>query len=149
MNKTQHYAEFVADLKLEQNTIKVFIETLQKEQHSLIEGNIADLDFLASEKEKIAEQLTNFSEQRNRYLASQELSTNTEGMRKLLANHAPHTEINLIWNESLQLIKIAHQLSQTNGTIITTRLQHSQRALAALQCAAGTTSLYGPKGQAF
>jgi flagella synthesis protein FlgN len=47
------------------------------------------------------------------------------------------------------LAQIAQKISHSNGLIISTRLQHNQRAFAALHCAAGNISLYGPKGQAY
>lgn len=148
MNEALRYAKFVTHLQLEQSTVRTFVETLQKEQDSLAEENMEDLDFLASEKERIVEQLTDFNEQRNQYLTSQELETNPEGMKKLLSIDGEHGEISIIWNETIRLIDFAHQLNKTNGAIITARLQYAQRTLAALQCAAGATALYGPKGQA-
>ena len=54
-----------------------------------------------------------------------------------------------VWSDLLRLARFAQQLNQTNGAIIATRLQNCQRAFAALQGAAGTTALYGPKGQTF
>lgn len=141
--------KFIADLQVELNTIQAFNEILQKEQHALIKGNIENLDFLASEKERIIEQLTNLGEQRKQFLISLGLETDTDGMKKLFSTDDSYSESNKIWDQLLALVAITSQLNETNGTIITTRLQHTQRSLTALQCAAGNISLYGPKGQAF
>jgi flagellar biosynthesis protein FlgN len=147
MKQKQHHAEFVANLQLEQDAIKTFIEILEKEQNALVHGNIEDLDYFASQKTLITEKLADFGNKRDQYLAAKDLSLDTKCVNNLLTSEDNNTAIGAAWNELLQLAKTAKQLNQTNGTIITTRLQQSQQALAALQSAAGTVSLYGPKGQ--
>lgn len=145
MKEELHHAEFVANLQLEQDAIKTFIEILEKEQNALVQGNIDNLDYLASQKTEIIKKLVNLDEKRAQYLAAQGLSLNTECVNSLLPPE--DTLTSTIWTELLQLAKKAKQLNQTNGTIISTRLQQSQQALAALKNAAGNVSLYGPKGQ--
>lgn len=140
--------EFDVNVLNELNTIKAFNEILQKEQRALIMGNIEDLDFLASEKERVVGLLTSLDEQRKQYLVSCGLVADADGMKKLFSNDS-YSESNKRWNELLELVAATNQLNETNGTLITTRLQHTQRSLAALQCAAGNISLYDPKGQAF
>lgn len=143
--KKPHHAEFVVNLQLEQDAIKAFIEILEKEQNALVQGNIENLDYLASQKTQIIKKLADLGDKRDQYLAGQGLSLDTEcGNNQLLSED---TLINTIWTELLQLAKTAKQLNQTNGTIISTRLQQSQQALAVLKSAAGNVSLYGPQGQ--
>lgn len=149
MTEGRQYKELAADLQVELNTIKAFNEILQKEQCALIKGDIEDLDFLASEKQRLIEQLTKISAQRKHFLTYRGLKADTEGMKKLLSTEGSYFELNKKWNELLELVAITNQLNKTNGTIISTRLQHTQRSLTALQCAAGNISLYGPQGLAF
>ena len=146
MNQLQDHAKFVADLHLEREAVKVFNTILQKEQHALIQGDIENLDFYVSDKIYIVEQLTNYDQQRKNYLVSQGFSPNSEGMDGLLAVEGIDTETKTIWAELLQLANMAQELNQINGTIITTRMQHSQRALTALQYAAGNVSMYASNG---
>lgn len=141
--------EFIANLQAELVAVKAFNEILQKEQRTLVNGNAEDLDYLASEKERLIEQLTNLNKQRNQFLSSLGLLTDAGGMQKLFLSDDTYAESSKIWQKLLELVAITSQLNKTNGTIINTRLQHTQRSLAALQCAAGNISLYGPKGQTF
>ena len=143
--KKPHHAEFVVNLQLEQDAIKTFIEILEKEQNALVQGNIENLDYLASQKTQIIKKLADLGTKRDQYLAVQGLSLDTECGNNRLPS--ADTLTNTAWTELLQLAKTAKQLNQINGTIISTRLQQSQQALAALKSAAGNVSLYGPKGQ--
>lgn len=146
MNNTLTNAEFTASLQPEQDTVKAFIVILQKEQDALIQGEVENLDLLASIKVKMLKQLTSFGEQRNHYLASRGLAPDSKGMDAWLADGA-NSKVASIWSEALRLAKIAQQLNQTNGAIITMRLQNYQSAFDALQGAAGAATLYGPKGR--
>lgn len=145
MKEELHHAEFVANLQLEQDAIKTFIGILEKEQNALVQGNIEKLDYLAAQKTQIIKKLADLGNKRDQYLATQGRSLDTACTNNLLSSE--DTLISTIWTELLQLAKTAKQLNQTNGTIISTRLQQSQQALAALKSAAGNVSLYGPKGQ--
>ncbi len=147
MTKKQHRAEFVTNLQLEQDAIKAFIRILKKEQNALVQGSIEELDFFASEKIQVIKKLTDFANQRNQYLVDKNLPLDAKVINKLLTSENYNAEIGAIWAELLQLVKVMQQLNQTNGTMITARLQQTQQALAALQGAAGNVSLYGPKGQ--
>ncbi len=146
MHKIQDATEFTAALLDEKNTIQIFIEILKKEEDALVQGKIDDVDFLASDKTRLVEKLTQLGEQRSQYLLSQGLSTDSAGMNEWLEKHV---DAQTLWNELLQLAKNAKQINQTNGLVISAQLQHNQRAFSALQSAAGNISMYGPKGQAF
>ena len=147
MELKQHHAEFVANLQLEQDAIKTFIDILKKEQNALVLGKIEDLDYFAAQKTQIIKKLTALGDERDQYLVAKGLSLDSACINNLLLSEESNTETGAIWNKLLQLAKTAKQLNQTNGTIITTRLQQSQQALTALQSAAGNVALYGPKGQ--
>ncbi len=148
MAHIQPRKEFVVNLQAELDAIKAFNEILQKEQRTLVNGDIEDLDYLASEKERLIEQLTNLNEQRNQFLSTHGLLTDAEGMKKLFStDENSYSEPNKIWHDLLELVAVTNRLNKTNGTIINTRLQHTQRSLTALQCVTGNISLYGSKGQ--
>lgn len=142
MTQNQHRAEFVSDLQLEQDAIVDFITILKQEQNALVNGKVEDLDFFASQKNQLIRKLTAFADKRDQYLIKKGLNRDARVIQNFL-----NSEENVIWNELLRLTKIVQQLNQINGTIITTRLQQTQQALSALQNAAGTVSLYNPKGQ--
>lgn len=96
------------------------------------------------------EELIKLDDRRNEYLQKQGLSLTKNSINAWLTEqHSCQNEIKTLWNELLNLAKTAQQLNHSNGLIISNQLQHNQRAFAALNCAAGNVSLYGPKGQTY
>jgi len=148
MYQIQDSSEFITALMDEKKTVQVFIETLKKEEEALIQGEIDNIDSLASDKTRLVEKLMSLGEQRSQFLLSQGLTTDSAGMNKWLAMN-PDSTLQTLWGELLELAKTAKQINQANGLVISSQLQHNQRAFSALQSAAGNISLYGPKGQAF
>lgn len=128
----------------EMKALRSFIEILKKEEQVLIEGKIEEIDFYSSEKSRLIEILTQFNDQREKYLKAQGIDLDKNCMNNLLSKQ--NSDQNS-WNELLDLAGIAKKLNQSNGLIITARYQHHQRALAAIHSAAGNVSCYGPKGQ--
>jgi len=132
----------------EMKALRSFIEILKKEEQVLIEGKIEEIDFYSSEKSRLIEILTQFNDQREKYLKAQCIDLEKNCMNNLLSKqNSDQNRIIDIWNELLDLAGIAKKLNQSNGLIITARYQHHQRALAAIHSAAGNVSCYGPKGQ--
>jgi flagella synthesis protein FlgN len=141
------------ELETERNIFQAFIEILKKEESALIEGKIEEIDYLASDKSRLIEELIQFDEDRNEYLKKQGLILEKDSINNWLSElakqHSNLSKIRILWNELLDLAKIAQQLNHSNGLMISTQLQHNQRAFVALHCAAGNVSLYGPKGQTY
>ncbi len=150
MTAPQQSVNFISDLEVEKNTLQAFIEILKKEENALIEGKIEEIDHLASDKSRLVDKLIQLDDHRNEFPQVQELTlrknhTSTE----VTEQHSGQSRIQILWNELLELAKIAQLLNHSNGLIISTYLQHNQRAFTALHCAAGNVSLYGPKGQTY
>ncbi|MCB1986001.1 MAG: flagellar protein FlgN [Burkholderiales bacterium] len=140
--------KFVATFEDEKRTVQAFVEVLKKEEDALIHGRIDDLDMLASDKARLAEKLEFQAKQRMQYLSFLGYSPDKNGMTLWLSKQS-NPELQAIWNDLTELVKLAQQINQTNGKVISTQLQYNQRAYMALQSAAGNISLYGSKGQAF
>ena len=150
MTSSQHLVNFMKALETERNTLDAFIEILRKEENALVEGKIEKIDYLASDKSRLIDELIQFDDHRNEYLQKQGLSLEKSSINAWLTEqHSGQSEIKILWNELLDLAKTAQQLNHSNGLIISTQLQHNQRAFAALHCAAGNVSLYGPQGQTY
>lgn len=139
-------SDMAACLQLELGGIGTFLDILQAEQGALVESKLERLESLASDKARMAEQLSALAARRNRYLTSCGYTTNASGMAAWLA-HSPRTNAVSAWRSLQEAIATAQQLNHTNGAIIAARLKHNRQALAALQGAAGAISLYGPNGQ--
>lgn len=145
-----HSESFIADLETEKITLAAFIEILKKEENALVQGKIEEVDCLASDKSRLIERLTQLDSHRNEYLQNQGLTLEKNSISTWLAEHCSNqSKVQILWNELLELVKIAKPLNYSNSLIISAHLQHNQRAFAALHCAAGNVSLYGPKGQAY
>ncbi|AEJ01958.1 FlgN family protein [Nitrosomonas sp. Is79A3] len=150
MTSSQPFLYFMKELETERNTLRAFIEILKKEENALVEGKIEKIDYLASDKSRLIEELIQFDDHRNEFLRKQGLSLEKNSINAWLSEqHTGQSEIKILWNELLDLAKTAQQLNHSNGLIISTQLQHNQRAFTALHCAAGNVSLYGPKGQTY
>lgn len=150
MTSSPHLVYFMKELETERNTLRAFIEILKKEENALVDGKIEKIDYLASDKSRLIEELIQLDDNRNEYLQRQGLLLEKSSINAWLSEqHSGQSEIKILWNELLDLAKTAQQLNHSNGLIISTQLQHNQRAYAALHCAAGNVSLYGPKGQTY
>lgn len=141
------------ELEAEKNIFKAFIEILKKEENALLKGKIDEIDYLASDKSHLIEELIKFDDNRNSYIKMQSLNLEENSvdawLLKLVEQNSDLTEIKILWNELLDLARIAQQLNHSNGLMVSTLLQHNQRAFSALHCAAGNVSLYGPTGQTY
>lgn len=149
ITETQRIAEIVTILENEKNTARLFLEILHKEEAILVQGRMHDLDFILSEKIKLANQLETLDDKRTQYFTAQGYPTDKSGIQLWLEKLTGDVNPRQLWDEFLSLMKRARQMNQTNGKAIALLLQHNQRAYLALQNAAGNISLYGPKGQAF
>lgn len=150
MTSSQPFLYLMKELETERNTLLAFIEILKKEESALVEGKIEKIDYLASDKSRLIEELIQFDDHRNEFLRKQGLTLEKNSINAWLSEqHSGQSEIKILWNELLGLAKTAQQLNHSNGLIISTQLQHNQRAFSALHCAAGNVSLYGPKGQTY
>ena len=153
MSQSQRIMCFMNELKDEKAIFQAFIEILKNEENALVEGKIEAIDFLASDKSRLIEELIQFDEHRTDYLKKQGLTLEKKSIDTwligLIEQHSDLLEVKNLWNELLDLAKLAQQLNRSNGLMISTQLQHNQRAFAALHCAAGNVSLYGPKGQTY
>ncbi|SFE52405.1 flagella synthesis protein FlgN [Nitrosomonas sp. Nm166] len=150
MVESLHSANFLLALETEKSTLRAFIEILKKEENALIQGIIEEIDHLASDKSHLVERLLKLDEHRNEHFYNQGLPPGRNCVSTWLKQQYPNQpEIQIAWNELLELARIAQKFNQSNGLVISAYLQHNQQAFAALQCATGNISLYNPKGQAY
>jgi flagella synthesis protein FlgN len=141
---------FISDLKTEKITLQAFIKILEKEENALVQGEIVNIDYLASDKSHLIEKLIQLDNNRTEYFQNQGLTLEKNCLNMWLAKqYKVYSELETLWKELLELARTAQQLTHTNNLIISARLQYNERAFAALHCAAGNVSLYGPKGQAY
>lgn len=139
---------FVTDLGLEKKAFESFIEILKKEEDALVQGKFEEIDNLVTEKTRLIEKLIHLDEQRNRFFHNQGIRLNNVSAW-LEEYFADRPKARTLWNEVVELARIAQRLNHTNSLMTSTLLQQNQRAFSALHCAAGNIALYGPKGQTY
>ena len=136
------------NLEAELRVFQDFIQVLQTEQDTLVQGNVDPLLDLARIKSEKVVSLSQLAESRTRFLSAQGYSQEQGGMTKWLQQRAgENPQIAKLWQQLLALAENAKQLNQINGAMIDTRLRNNQQALAILQAAANQNALYGPDGQ--
>ncbi len=128
--------------------LRDFLELLEKEQQTLIDGDVERLMALAAEKTEIFGRLAKLGEARGKALVAAGLAADRRGMESWLDRHPELGSAKRDWRELLALAEKSSALNQTNGKLIATRLANNQQALSALMAAANQAALYGPDGQA-
>jgi len=142
-------AAFVASLRAEHQTLGEFCQVLEAEQACLLRSDVDALLQITQLKSSKVDRLAELADARVGHLDALRLSAGRRGMTEWLAQHAGSDgpELSKLWHEVVDFADKARSLNDSNGTLITTRLTHNQAALAALQSAVRTHSLYGPDGQ--
>jgi|GEM_PF-1036446 len=128
-------------------TVTPFVEMLRAEQAALVRGESERVAEYADPKAKYLIELTRLGGERNRLLAAGGYSTDRAGMERCLREHAAQAvNVANAWRQLLTLTQAAHAANTTNGMIIATRLQHTQRALNAIFSSARMPGAYGTYG---
>lgn len=150
MNSSKDLIYFINDLEAEKNVLYAFIEILKEEERALVHDRSNEIDYLTSEKSRLLEELQRFDRRRDEHLKQQGIIPEKTTMSNWIAkNCTKYPNLKNLWIDLIELAKAAQQLNRTNGLIINNYLQHNLRACAALHCAAGNVSLYGPRGQVY
>ena len=127
--------------------LRDFLALLQREQKTLMDGDIDRLSPLASEKSALFGRLAALGDTRNKALAALALAPDRVGVEAWLAAHPGEAASRKAWAELLALTLQARELNRVNGNLINTRLANNQQALTTLLAAANQAALYGPDGQ--
>lgn len=140
---------FVAGLVDERITLGSFSHLLQVEQDALVQGQADRVAELAVDKATQIEALTRLSDQRSRYLSSQGLSGNAEGIKIWLSRNPEFASAaKKAWSELMTVVETARQLNQDNGILIESKLQQNRQKLAVLQSSgASSDSVYHSDGR--
>ena len=141
-------AAFAVGLQAEHDALGAFVSLLQLEQEILIQGDAERLASLAPDKAAKINLLAILGEQRNRHLASQSLSANTEGMRAWLKRNPGFAAgVSKTWKELLARAETARQINQNNGILIESRMHQNRQKLAVLQLTTASDGVYRPDGR--
>lgn len=142
-------SDLVKNLEAESHAFQGFIQILQTEQDSLVQGNVDPLLELSRLKSEKVVLLSQLADRRTRFISAQGFPPKQGSMGAWLKQqqHDPeHPRITELWTQLLALAESAQQLNKINGSMIDTRLRNNQQALAILQTAAKQSALYGADG---
>lgn len=127
----------------ERATVADFAAVLDEEQRALVAGSLEPLPALTQRKAQLVAALAEHGRQRDRQLHEMGFDAGRAGGEAAAACDA---EIGRAWAELLALAATAKRNNDINGSLIRTRLNYTQRALAALNAGVGEP-LYGPDGR--
>lgn len=134
-------------LEAEAAGLRALVDDLRSEQAALVAGDTERVAALAAPKTQRLIELSRVAAVRRQLLERAGLLPDRAGMEILLARAgAGATAARSAWRQVLESTAAAHQLNTTNGMLIGTRLQNTQRALDVLFCAARVPGAYGANG---
>ncbi|KAA0019179.1 flagellar protein FlgN [Salinicola corii] len=131
-------------LREQQSLLQAFAETLDAEAICLGSGN-ADgerLGELAASKQQQLSELDRLESLRREHQRSQGFGVGSQGADRF----ANAIGMNETWQRIRQLAEQVRRTNRLNGHIISSRLEHNQRAIDFLNRAIGG-SVYGPSGE--
>ena len=134
-------------LREERLVTEEFLGLLQQEQEYLLTGDADRIGRHVELKSACLRRLAGHAEERRAFLLAQRMSPDRSGMESWIAGTAGSAELAAEWQLLLEATRLAHEVNETNGSLIAARLQANRQALAAMIAAAQGGSLYGRDGQ--
>lgn len=139
------HSDTVSALDQERSRVREFLALLETEQAALVAGDHDQLMAFTEQKAARILELRRYSDNRSRLLASYGLRPDRDGMSAWIEAHGDETT-RRIWDEIKSLAAQVHATNEINGVLVEARLKSNQAAIAALQAAASSPSVYGPEG---
>jgi flagella synthesis protein FlgN len=140
-------SDFLEVVVREAELVERFVRLLEQEKTLLTEGRTEALTIAVEEKERLAADLNDLSQQRARHLIDHGYTPDRAGMAAWSAGHAEHQEAVAAWNRTLSLAAQAKELNRVNGQLIQLHMQFTGQALEILLRKEGKLDLYGPDGR--
>ncbi len=138
--------EIISSIRVEIDTLKMFIDILKKEEHALIEGEVDDLQTYTAIKSELINKIAIFSLMFRKYMSNQGLEFYVINLDNSLSDQS---ESKVVWQEFNKYAFLAKEMNNSNKIMISALIHHNRCAFAALHCAAEKISVYDPKGQVF
>jgi len=140
-------AELHGNIDREVAALAAFIDTLRAEQAALVRGESERIAEFAAPKSNHLFELTRLGDERGHLLSAAGHSTDRAGMERCLRECGGSAAgARNAWQKLLALTADAQRTNTTNGIIISTRLQHTQRALSSIFTSARIPGAYGADG---
>jgi len=137
-------AEGIEALRAELAAFGQLREVLLHEQTALLANDVDAVLQLADKKSQLVERLGELAA-----LRSQAVDRLPGAFATRAPQDPPDTvpaSLRDLWKDLLHAAREARNLNETNGQLVTARLQHNHSALATLRAAERGLALYGPDG---
>ena len=129
-------AQLVADL----------LETLSREQASLVMADIDSIESLMEEKAVLLQRINMTAKNRYAELAANGFEANESGMLAWLKHQAKPT-VNQQWLDFQKTLSQAKEMNRLNGVLINKHFNRNQQLLNHLQGNSSAGDVYGKNGQ--
>lgn len=123
------------------------VATLEREGERLVEADSEGISALLMEKTRLVNSMTEQALARHRALSAAGFPAGEEGMQAWTARLSQDSPSVKAWAGLLKLARLARELNQTNGVLITRQMARNQFALFSLSNTVTDSRTYGPKGQ--
>lgn len=134
---------FVQDAQL----VGDLLETLSREQASLVMADIDAIESLMEEKAVLLQRINMTAKNRYAELAANGFEANESGMLAWLKHQAKPT-VNQQWLDFQKTLSQAKEMNRLNGVLINKHFNRNQQLLNHLQGNSSAGDVYGKNGQA-
>lgn len=134
---------FVQDAQL----VGDLLETLSREQASLVMADIDTIESLMEEKAVLLQRINMTAKNRYAELAANGFEANESGMLAWLKHQAKPT-VNQQWLDFQKTLSQAKEMNRLNGVLINKHFNRNQQLLNHLQGNSSAGDVYGKNGQA-
>lgn len=131
-------------LAKEKELVVRFLDALRQEQAALVEGNAEALKPIGETKLHLVGELNGIEAERATLLP---LTAEKGGMMQWLKQHPNESNARNLWLKIMSLSRVARQMHEMNGELITLHLAKTNEALAILTQRQRDVALYGSDGQ--
>jgi flagella synthesis protein FlgN len=142
LTSTQHIS-FEQDAQLVEN----LLETLSREQTSLVIADIDSIEALIEEKSVLLQSINITAKSRYAALAANGFEPSEVGMLAWL-KHQAKPAINELWESFQKTLNQAKEMNRLNGMLINKHFNRNQQLLSHLQGNSSASDVYGKNGQA-
>lgn len=142
LTSTQHIS-FEQDAQLVEN----LLETLSREQTSLVIADIDSIEALIEEKSVLLQSINTTAKSRYAALAANGFEPSEVGMLAWL-KHQAKPAINELWESFQKTLNQAKEMNRLNGMLINKHFNRNQQLLSHLQGNSSASDVYGKNGQA-
>jgi flagellar biosynthesis/type III secretory pathway chaperone len=133
-------------LSVELELAEKLFSILEKEEKSLINNDLNQLEAITSEKTQLISEYLLTRDTRWKKLSSVDVNLKEGEFEKWILSQK-NESLNGIWSKLSQVLTDSQQINRTNGLIIHQLSSKNQRALAILLGQSDSDGLYGSAGQ--